>query len=160
MVFAKLDDHLCRHPRQKQPSPLARYGFGVHCQWILDATTVKMIRPCKKKHMAFYYGPKKSAFHARSTAIQRSAWPVRCSGGSGHCSVRAGSGGWRAGRLPGLPLSRRRCGCSGGGPGMRASSPAFDGAIYHGFRQVGLGSGCEVITDVGFSLWACRLLDP
>jgi hypothetical protein len=51
-----------------------------------------------------------------------------------HSSARAGSGGLRAGRLPGLPFSRRRCGCSGGGPGTKASSV---GPIYHVLLRLG-----------------------
>ena len=34
----------------------ARYGFGVHCQWMLDATTAKMMRLCSRcivPHMPF-----------------------------------------------------------------------------------------------------------
>jgi hypothetical protein len=50
---------------------------------------------------------------------------VQCFGGS----ARGASGGERAGRLPGLPLSKRRCGCSGGGPGITASFPTSDGLI-------------------------------
>jgi hypothetical protein len=66
--------------------------------------------------------------------------------------------GYERAACRGLPLSRRRSGCSSGGPGMRASFPASEGAIYHGFIQIGPRSACEVITDVGCSLWACCIL--